>query len=220
MNPMNEVQIEKVTINIGVGEAGEKLSRAINLLEEMFDQTAVKTFSKVTNPEFGIRKRQPIACKVTLRGEKADKAIDMVLEGINRNIRPTQFDAQGNLSFGIREHIDIPGMKYNPDIGIFGMNLSVTFEKPGYRIAKRKIQQKKVPAKHRISKEETMKFMEENFNVFDFELSDEDMEEIKKLDSNDSLFFNHQDSAMVEWFDKMVKERRDNDDCRKEKKNW
>ena len=165
MNPMNEVQIEKVTINIGVGEAGEKLSRAINLLEEMFDQTAVKTFSKVTNPEFGIRKRQPIACKVTLRGEKADKAIDMVLEGINRNIRPTQFDAQGNLSFGIREHIDIPGMKYNPDIGIFCMNLSVTFEKPGYRIAKRKIQQKKVPAKHRISKEETMKFMEENFNV-------------------------------------------------------
>lgn len=62
--------------------------------------------------------------------------------------------------------------------------------------------------------------MEENFNVFDFELSDEDMEEIKKLDSNDSLFFNHQDPAMVEWFDKMVKERRDNDDCRKEKKNW
>lgn len=60
--------------------------------------------------------------------------------------------------------------------------------------------------------------MEENFNVFDFELSDEDMEEIRKLDSNDSLFFNHQDPVMVEWFDKMVKERRSNDDCRKEKK--
>ncbi len=165
MNPMNNVKIEKVTINIGVGEAGEKLSRAITLLEEMFDQKPVKTFSKVTNPEWGIRKRQPIACKVTLRGEKADKAIDMVLEGISRNIRPTQFDDQGNLSFGIREHIDIPGMKYNPDIGIFGMDLSITFEKPGYRIAKRKIQQKKVPQKHRISKEETMEFMENNFNV-------------------------------------------------------
>ena len=165
MNPMNEVQIEKVTVNIGVGEAGEKLSRAITLLEEMFDQKPVKTYSKVTNPEWGIRKRQPIACKVTLRGEKANKAIDMVLEGIYRNIKPTQFDNQGNLSFAIREHIDIPGMKYNPDIGIFGMNLSVTFEKPGYRIAKRKIQQKKVQQKHRISKEETMKFMEDNFNV-------------------------------------------------------
>ncbi len=165
MNPMNEVKIEKVTVNIGVGEAGEKLSRAITLLEEMFDQTPVKTYSKVTNPEWGIRKRQPIACKVTLRGDKADKAIDMVLEGIMRRIKPTQFDDQGNLSFGIREHIDIPGMKYNPDIGIFGMNLSVTFEKPGYRIAKRRIQQKKVPHRHRISKDETMKFMEDNFNV-------------------------------------------------------
>ena len=70
--------------------------------------------------------------------EKADKAIEMVLEGINKNIKPTQFDDQGNLSFGIKEHIDIPGMKYNPDIGIFGMNVSVTFEKPGYRIAKKK----------------------------------------------------------------------------------
>ena len=165
MNPMNEVKIEKVTVNIGVGEAGEKLSRAITLLEEMFDQTPVKTYSKVTNPEWGIRKRQPIACKVTLRGDKADKAIDMVLEGIMRRIKPTQFDDQGNLSFGIREHIDIPGMKYNPDIGIFGMNLSVTFEKPGYRIAKRRIQQKKVPQRHRISKDETMKFMEDNFIV-------------------------------------------------------
>lgn len=62
--------------------------------------------------------------------------------------------------------------------------------------------------------------MEENFNVFDFKLTEEDMEEIKKLDSNNSLFFNHQDSKMVEWFDKMVVERRQNDDCRKEKKGW
>lgn len=62
--------------------------------------------------------------------------------------------------------------------------------------------------------------IEENFNVFDFKLTEEDMEEIKKLDSNNSLFFNHQDPKMVEWFDKMVVERRQNDDCRKEKKGW
>ena len=62
--------------------------------------------------------------------------------------------------------------------------------------------------------------MQENFDVFDFELSKEDMEEIRKLDSSDSLFFNHQDPDMVEWFDKMVKQRRENTDYRKEKKNW
>ena len=62
--------------------------------------------------------------------------------------------------------------------------------------------------------------MEENFNVFDFELSSEEMDEIKKLDSNDSLFFNHQDPKMVEWFDNIVKSRRENEDCRKDKKSW
>jgi large subunit ribosomal protein L5 len=165
MNPMDQIKISKATVNIGVGESGEKLTRALTLLENFTEQKPVKTFSKVTNPEFGIRKRQPIACKVTLRGEKADRVIKMVLDGINNKIKPTQFDAQGNLSFGIREHIDIPGMRYNPDIGIFGLNISVTFEKPGYRIAKRKIQNKKIPQKHKITPEQTMKFMEDNFNV-------------------------------------------------------
>ena len=165
MNLMDQIKISKATVNIGVGESGEKLTRALTLLENFTEQKPVKTFSKVTNPEFGIRKRQPIACKVTLRGEKADRVIKMVLDGINNKIKPTQFDAQGNLSFGIREHIDIPGMRYNPDIGIFGMNVSVTFEKPGYRIAKRKIQNKKIPQKHKITPEQTMKFMEDNFNV-------------------------------------------------------
>ena len=162
---MEQVKIAKATINIGVGEGGEKLARAEKLLTSITNQKPVRTYSKVTNPEFGIRKRQPIACKVTLRGEKADRVIKMVLEGINNKIKPTQFDNQGNLSFGIREHIDIPGMKYNPDIGIFGMDVSVTFEKPGYRISKRKIQNKRIPSKHKITREETMKFMEENFKV-------------------------------------------------------
>ena len=62
--------------------------------------------------------------------------------------------------------------------------------------------------------------MEQNFNVFDFELSLEDMDEIKKLDSKESLFFNHRDPKMVEWFDNIVKARRQNKDCRKDKKNW
>jgi large subunit ribosomal protein L5 len=165
MNPMEEVIIAKATINIGVGEAGEQLVKAENLLRTMTGQDPVRTFSKVTNPEFGIRKNQPIACKVTLRGERADKAIKMVLEGIGNKLRAKQFDAQGNVSFGIHEHIDIPGMRYDPDIGIFGLNLSITFEKPGYRIKRRKIQRRKVPAKHMVTKEETMKFMQDKFQV-------------------------------------------------------
>ena len=165
MNPMEEVKIAKATINIGVGEGGERLARAEKLIENITGQQPVRTYSKVTNPEFGIRKGQPIACKVTLRGEKADKAIKMILDGIENRLRPGQFDAQGNLSFGIQEHIDIPGVRYDPDIGIFGMNISITFEKPGYRIKRRKIQRKKIHNKHKITPEETLEYMEKNFQI-------------------------------------------------------
>lgn len=62
--------------------------------------------------------------------------------------------------------------------------------------------------------------MQENINVFDFELTEEDMNSIKILDTSNSLFFSHNDPNMVEWFDKIVKERRVNEDCRKENKKW
>jgi len=165
MNQMESVKIAKATVNIGVGESGERLARAEQLLVNITDQKPVRTISKVTNPEFGIRKGPPIACKVTLRNEKADKAVKMVLDGIGNRLKASQFDAQGNVAFGIEEHIDIPGMRYDPDIGIFGMNVAVTFEKPGYRIKRRRIQHKKVPSKHQVTKEETMEFMKKEFQV-------------------------------------------------------
>ena len=83
---------------------------------------------------------------------------------VNR-LKASQFDNQGNVSFGIEEHIDIPGMRYDPDIGIFGMNVSVTFEKPGYRIKRRKIQRKKIPNKHQVTTEETRSLCRKNFRL-------------------------------------------------------
>jgi len=165
MNQMEGVKIAKATVNIGVGESGERLARAEQLIINITDQKPVRTISKVTNPEFGIRRGQPIACKVTLRNERAVKAVKMVLDGIGNMLKASQFDMQGNVSFGIEEHIDIPGMRYDPDIGIFGMNVAVTFEKPGYRIKRRRIQHKKVPSKHQVTKEETMEFMKKEFQV-------------------------------------------------------
>jgi large subunit ribosomal protein L5 len=165
MNPMEEVKIAKATINIGVGEGGEKLAKAEKLLTNITNQKPVRTYSKVTNPEFGIRRGQPIACKVTLRNEKAVNAVKLILDGVDNRLKSSQFDSQGNVSFGIEEHIEIPGMRYDPDIGIFGMNVSVTFEKPGYRIKRRKIQRKKVPTKHQVASEETMEFMQEKFQI-------------------------------------------------------
>lgn len=165
MNVMEKPYIAKATVNIGVGEGGEKLTRAEKLIETLVDQTPVRTYSKVTNPEFGIRKKQPIACKVTLRGEKAEKIISMVLAGLENRIKASQFDQEGNVSFGIREHIDIPGVRYDPDIGIFGMDVAVTFQKPGHRIKERRLRPKKIPKTQRVTKEESMELMKEKFQV-------------------------------------------------------
>ncbi|MDO5850993.1 MAG: 50S ribosomal protein L5 [Methanobacteriaceae archaeon] len=165
MNSMSEPFIEKATVNIGVGEGGEKLTRAEKLLVTLVDQKPVRTYSKVTNPEFGIRKKQPIACKVTLRGEKAEKMISMVLAGLENRIKESQFDKEGNVSFGIREHIDIPGVRYDPDIGIFGMDVAVSFAKAGHRIKNRRLRPKKIPRKQRVTREESMEFMKEKFQL-------------------------------------------------------
>jgi large subunit ribosomal protein L5 len=165
MNVMTKPHIAKATVNIGVGEGGEKLTKAEQLLVSLVDQQPVRTYSKVTNPEFGIRKKQPIACKITLRGEKAEKIISMVLNGLENHIKASQFDKEGNVSFGIQEHIDIPGIRYDPDIGIFGMDVSVTFEKPGHRIKNRRLRPKKIPRSQRVTPEESMALMKEKFNV-------------------------------------------------------
>lgn len=165
MSVMQELRISKVTVNMGVGEGGEKLAKAENLLEKLTEQKPVKTLAKSTNPTFGIRKGTPIACKVTLRKAKAEKFLKKAIDAVERKLKSTNFDNHGNVSFGIKEHIDIPGVRYDPAVGIFGMDVCVTIERPGYRIKRRKISQRRISKSHGIAKEDAMKFMKEKHNV-------------------------------------------------------
>lgn len=164
-NPMTKARIEKVTVNIGVGEAGERLKKAESVIQNITNHKPVQTLSTITNREFGIRKRMPIGCKVTLRGSDAHEFLKKAWDTRENRIADYAFDDQGNLSFGIPDHTLFKDQKYDPDIGIFGMDISITMEKPGYRIKKRRIQQQKVPHKHQVSREEAMNFISEIFNV-------------------------------------------------------
>ncbi len=158
-------QIAKITINIGVGEAGERLKKAESVLESVTKQKPVETISTVTSKEWALRKMMPIGCKVTLRKEKADTFLKEALKTREHQIGDFAFDKQGNLSFGVADHTLFEGQKYDPNIGIFGMDVCITMEKPGHRTKKRRVARRKVPHRHRVTREETMQFMTDNYKV-------------------------------------------------------
>ena len=164
-NPMRVPVIEKVIVHMGVGESGQHLVDAENILTEITGQTVVRAFAKMTAPAFGIRKKEPIGCKVTLRGENAENFLKTSLDIVENTLRSSQFDATGNVSFGIEEHTDFPGMKYDPNIGVFGMDVVVVLKRPGSRISKRRIGQRKVPNGHKMNKEDAIAFLAENYSV-------------------------------------------------------
>ncbi len=165
MNVMRELKIAKVTVNMGVGEGGERLAKAEALLEQLTGQRPIKTYAKATNQTFGIRKGSPIACKVTLRGSKAEKFLKKALEAVEHRIQKKSIDSWGNLSFGIKEHIDIPGVRYDPSVGIFGMDVCITVERPGYRIKRRRIGTRKISKAHIVTPEESINFLKERYGV-------------------------------------------------------
>jgi len=160
-----KTHLAKVTVNIGVGEAGEKLKKAESVLQGVTKQKPIQTLSKTTNKDWGLRKFMPIGCKVTLRKKAAEIFLINALKIRENKIAEYSFDDQGNFSFGIPDHTLFEGQKYDPNIGIFGMDICVTVEKPGYRIKHRRIDRRKIPQRHELSKEETMKFITEKFNV-------------------------------------------------------
>jgi len=158
-------KIEKITINIGVGEAGERLKKAETVLQSITKHKPVKTLSKTTNKDWAIRKQMPIGCKVTLRGKEAQEFLKEALSTRQNKMSDYSFDDQGNLAFGIPDHTIFKSQKYDPSIGIFGMDICITMQKPGYRVKYRRIAPGKIPSKHKVKREDTMRFFSEKFNV-------------------------------------------------------
>ena len=162
---MRRIRIEKITLNIGAGKDQTKLEKGMLLLKTIANATPIKTITNKRIQEWGLRPGLPIGCKLTLRRGKAAGIIPRLLSAVDNKLNERQFDNNGNMAFGIHEYIEIPGVKYDPKIGIIGLEVCVTLERPGHRIKKRKFLSRKIPVRHRISKHEAIEFMANTFNI-------------------------------------------------------
>ena len=163
-SPMKNIAISKVVINIGVGRSGEPVEKAKRALNVLTGQRPKVCGAKNTVRDFGIHKGEPIGAMVTLRRDKAEEFIKRVIAAKGNIIKASSFDDFGNLSIGIHEHIDIPGTRYDPEIGIFGMDVCMALSRPGYRISRRR-NKSSIGKNHRIKREDAIGFLKQSFGV-------------------------------------------------------
>ena len=148
---------------MGTGEAGARLEKATKLLKTLTGQKPVLTKAKKRIPTWGLRLGLTIGAKVTIR-KNQEAVLKRMLEAVGNRIDPKKI-SEGTFSFGIPEYIQIPDAKYDIDIGMVGLGVTVTFERPGFRVKKRRLQPKKIPLRHNISKEEILEYLKSKFGT-------------------------------------------------------
>jgi len=160
---MREPTIEKVVVHMGVGEGGRALADAEEIIEDVTGQQSVRTQAKATKPEFGIRQGDPIGAKVTLRDDEAEEFLETALP--IADVSAGQFDDTGNFSFGVEEHTEFPSQEYDPNVGIYGLDVTVNLVRPGYRVSKRDKVTRSIPSGHRLTAADAIAYLEANFDV-------------------------------------------------------
>jgi large subunit ribosomal protein L5 len=164
-NALRGLRVVKAVINVGVGESGEPLTKAEKVLRMVTGQKPVQTRSHSTNRDFGIRKGQAIGAKVTLRGGTAVDFLARAFDARDKQLDGESIDRNGNFSFGVADYTDFAGMKYDPAIGIHGMDVSVEIGRAGFRVRERRVRPRPIPRRLRSSSEETRAFLRQKFGV-------------------------------------------------------
>ena len=162
---MRDIIIGKLIINITTGASGEPLEKAKTVLRNMVEQQPCERRAKQTIRTWSIRKGEPISCLVTLRGTKAEDFLKRGFTADRNRISPRSFDRDGNFAFGIKEHIDIPGERYNRNLGIIGMDVIVNLERPGYRVKRKRRARSRIGHTHRVTRDEAMEFVKSKYGV-------------------------------------------------------
>ena len=165
LNPMKQISIDKVTVNMCVGNDKNGMVKAEKLLSMLTKKTPVKCNAKKRLNTWQIRPGLAIGYKVTLRGEDAHEFLKWVLKSKGNKVSKKSLDTYGNFSIGVHEYLDLSGMKYDADIGIIGFEVMTTFKRPGFRIKSRFTQKARIPQRHKVSPEEVIEFMNNEFGV-------------------------------------------------------
>ena len=133
------------------------------MLEQLTGQQPVFSKARYTVRSFGIRRNEKIAVHCTVRGAKAEEILERGLKVREYELRRNNFSGTGNFGFGIQEHIDL-GIKYDPGIGIYGMDFYVVLGRPGFSIPQKKHKRGRIGFQHRVTKEQSMKWFQQKYD--------------------------------------------------------
>jgi len=161
INPMRKIEMEKIVLSIG--GTGEELEKGFRLLKILTGRTPAKMQSRKRIPSLGVRPKLEVGVVVTIR-KNPKETLRKMLSALDNTLKKSQI-SENNFSFGIKEYIEIPGTEYQRDIGIRGLDVTVTFKRAGRRVKLKKIKRGKIPKRQAITSEEIIKFMEENFKT-------------------------------------------------------
>jgi len=161
INPMRKIELEKIVLSIG--GTGEELEKGFRLLKILTGRTPAKMRSRKRIPSLGVRPKLEVGVVVTIR-KNPEETLRKMLSALDNILKKSQI-SENNFSFGIKEYIEIPGTEYQRDIGIRGLDVTVTFKRAGKRVKLKKIKKGKIPKRQAITREEIIKFMEENFKT-------------------------------------------------------